>query len=50
MPVIIFALVIAALCGSLFYTPDYLHLNVNLNEANALADKDSLAIDSRLDW
>ncbi len=29
MPVIIFALVIAALCGSLFYTPDYLHLNVN---------------------
>jgi SAM-dependent methyltransferase len=28
-PVIIFALVIAALCGSLFYTPDYLHLNVN---------------------
>lgn len=29
MPVIVFALVIAALCGSLFYTPDYLHLNVN---------------------
>jgi 2-polyprenyl-3-methyl-5-hydroxy-6-metoxy-1,4-benzoquinol methylase len=29
MPVIIFALVIAALAGSLFYTPDYLHLNVN---------------------
>jgi 2-polyprenyl-3-methyl-5-hydroxy-6-metoxy-1,4-benzoquinol methylase len=29
MPVIIFALVVAALAGSLFYTPDYLHLNVN---------------------
>ncbi len=29
---IIFALVIAALAGSLFYTPDYLHLNVNLNK------------------
>jgi len=29
MPVIIFAFVIAALSGSLFYTPDYLHLNVN---------------------
>jgi len=29
MPVIIFALVITAICGSLFYTPDYLHLNVN---------------------
>jgi SAM-dependent methyltransferase len=32
MPAIIFALVIVALCGSLFYTPDYLHLNVNLNK------------------
>ena len=31
-PVITFALVIAALAGSLFYTPDYLHLNVNLNK------------------
>ena len=29
MPGIIFALVIVALAGSLFYTPDYLHLNVN---------------------
>ena len=29
MPVITFALVIAAVTGSLFYTPDYLHLNVN---------------------
>ena len=29
MPMIIFALVIVALAGSLFYTPDYLHLNVN---------------------
>jgi 2-polyprenyl-3-methyl-5-hydroxy-6-metoxy-1,4-benzoquinol methylase len=28
-PVIIFAAVIVAICGSLFYTPDYLHLNVN---------------------
>ncbi len=26
---IIFALVVAAVCGSLFCTPDYLHLNVN---------------------
>jgi 2-polyprenyl-3-methyl-5-hydroxy-6-metoxy-1,4-benzoquinol methylase len=32
MPVLTFALVIAALAGSLFYTPDYLHLNVNLNK------------------
>jgi 2-polyprenyl-3-methyl-5-hydroxy-6-metoxy-1,4-benzoquinol methylase len=32
MPVIICALVVATLCGSLFYTPDYLHLNVNLNK------------------
>jgi 2-polyprenyl-3-methyl-5-hydroxy-6-metoxy-1,4-benzoquinol methylase len=29
MPVIIFAVVIGALVGSLFYTPDYLHLSVN---------------------
>jgi 2-polyprenyl-3-methyl-5-hydroxy-6-metoxy-1,4-benzoquinol methylase len=29
MPVITFALVIAAVAGSLYYTPDYLHLNVN---------------------
>ena len=29
MPTITFALIIAALAGSLFYTPDYLHLNVN---------------------
>jgi len=29
MPIVIFALITAALAGSLFYTPDYLHLNVN---------------------
>lgn len=29
MPALIFPVVIAAVCGSLFYTPDYLHLNVN---------------------
>jgi 2-polyprenyl-3-methyl-5-hydroxy-6-metoxy-1,4-benzoquinol methylase len=28
-PVIVFALAIAGLAGSFFYTPDYLHLNVN---------------------
>jgi 2-polyprenyl-3-methyl-5-hydroxy-6-metoxy-1,4-benzoquinol methylase len=29
MPALIFPVIIAAVCGSLFYTPDYLHLNVN---------------------
>jgi 2-polyprenyl-3-methyl-5-hydroxy-6-metoxy-1,4-benzoquinol methylase len=32
IPGIIFALVIVAIAGSLIYTPDYLHLNVNLTK------------------